>query len=74
MWWNECETSLNLRGIYRTMDFEIFSNFFWFFGALTVKTASFSVQTIKFKFKRTNQEVTRHYCLSILAVGDSADG
>jgi hypothetical protein len=34
--------------------FAIFRNFLDFFGAITVKTASFSVQTVKFVFKRLN--------------------
>jgi hypothetical protein len=67
-------TELKPWSFYRVgMKFELFRIFFIFL-AITVKTVSFSNQTVKFEFKRatwTNQEPPRSYCPPAPGAGSS---
>jgi hypothetical protein len=55
-------------------NFDFFKIFFRFFGALTVKMVSFSVQMVEFVFKQINQEVIPHYRPPAPAAGSWASG
>jgi hypothetical protein len=60
IWWKECEMSSNSEDIYRVgTKFEIFRIFFRFFRAITIKTTSFSIQTVTFIFKWSNLNLNR---------------
>ncbi len=74
-----CEMSSNHRGIYRVgMKFDFLGDFLEFWSSNSKKRLVFSsnsrihIQTIKFEFKWTNQELTTHYRPPSPVVGGTA--